>query len=155
MHRITDPRHSEYLSDLVGQRDLHDGFAVLRTQYLEHSEITQRLLVGHPRGGLTKGYTVENGSMSLTYATLWTTAVMLVAPPYPETPWDAAPNLGICERLGFRPFAVIDGTIRAYSYVLKPEHYPRRCDIIWLHERQIWQLAAWCGRADIPFLLRA
>jgi fructose-1,6-bisphosphatase/inositol monophosphatase family enzyme len=151
VHRITRLETSERLNDVVGLRPLQEGLAVLRDAVDLHGSIVQRMMAPRAKGGLLKTHSIETGSMSLSYATLWTTGVMLVTAPFGETPWDLAPNLGISLKLGFVPFIIVDDTVLPYQYPLTPEPYRREGEVVWLHQNQLAEFYAWCHANKIRF----
>jgi fructose-1,6-bisphosphatase/inositol monophosphatase family enzyme len=99
--RITDYDHCEKLG-INTSKPLRDQYVILRflPEIHEDSEEIRKLI--NPHNGYFKGYEIESGSIGITMARLWKQEVAaVVLPPFPETPWDSCPVLGISQKLGF------------------------------------------------------
>jgi fructose-1,6-bisphosphatase/inositol monophosphatase family enzyme len=151
VHRISRFEKSRQLNGVAGREDLHDGIAILRDSVALHSKVVQRMMRPHGKGGLVRTHTIQTGSMALSYASLWCSGAALIAPPWPDTPWDLAPPLGISQRLGYLSFSIIDGIVCPFDYQLKLEPGERPFEVLWVHHRQAAGLYKWCASNKVLF----
>lgn len=134
------------------ERPLADQHVLLRDPGWEHSLRARWLFEpGRYEGGaLFKSIQIGGGSIGIGMARLWKGEVGgTILLPSAETPWDANPVLGICQRLGF---VNLDITGRGFSPPYKPKpvrnilHRERETLII--HESRVPELMAWMKRPE-------
>jgi fructose-1,6-bisphosphatase/inositol monophosphatase family enzyme len=102
VHRISEYGHAERLLPAT-DRALDRLYILLRKRPEEYDSSLLRSLVASPKGGgAFLDIDVTGGSIGISMARLWKGEVgaAIVGSDH-ETPWDANPVLGICERLGF------------------------------------------------------
>jgi len=101
-HRISEYGHAELLapSTALGLDQRH---ILLRKRPEDHASPLLRALIASPQdGGAFENFEVTGGSIGISMARLWKGEVgAAIVGSAHETPWDANPVLGICEKLGF------------------------------------------------------
>jgi hypothetical protein len=127
------------------QRPLARQMALLRNMPEDHHPLIARLARPVGLGGAVKEYEITSGSIGLSMSRLWKGEVGLHALTAGiETPWDAAPLLGICGKLGMvwlRPDA--DGTaLEEYEPLPSEVVYRRDHDTVVVHRANVAELLA-------------
>lgn len=142
VHRIHDYDTAEQLS--VSRRNLGREYVQLFRSPLRYSEPTQVLL--RPQTGLFKDIEISGGSLGIGLARLWKSEVAAaILPPYPETPWDMSPVIGISLQLGF-VFMVYSRKSKrweAYEPLIPKVIMPRVNDLLIIHSSNVEQLREW------------
>jgi len=108
VHRISEYGFGENLI-ADERRKLGQQVILLRERPENHSALTRRMVAPQPAGGLFKDFEIASGSIGVSTARLWKGEVgAVLLKPQVETPWDSAPVLGICRRMGYRMFVPDD-----------------------------------------------
>jgi fructose-1,6-bisphosphatase/inositol monophosphatase family enzyme len=102
VHRISEFGHAELLTPST-DRGLGELYVLLRQRPEEHaSQLLRDLTMSAKHGGAFDGIEVTGGSIGISMARLWKNEVgAAIIGSAHETPWDANPVIGICQKLGF------------------------------------------------------
>lgn len=147
VHRISEYGHAERLF-VDRARPLADQYVLLRKRREEHSPLLRRALAPHAEGGLCDDLEITGGSIGISMARLWKGEVgAAVLGSAHETPWDATPVVGICQKLGFVFLAPDPSGARFTRCEVRPlkevEHGPHEWLVV--HESRLTEVAAWQG----------
>jgi fructose-1,6-bisphosphatase/inositol monophosphatase family enzyme len=128
VHRITEYETSEVLTP--ASAPLATRYVLLRDPPDVYSETARNLLKTF------KSYEIEGGSIGTWMARLWKDEVgALLLPPSIETPWDAAPVIGICTRMQFGFYRPNGPTWLRYDPILSPTLTHRDHDLLVINPR--------------------
>jgi fructose-1,6-bisphosphatase/inositol monophosphatase family enzyme len=150
VHHIDESGTAVDLAAVVDRtRPLADQVALLREMPEDHHPLLARLAQPVRRGGVFKEYQTTSGSIGLSMSRLWKGEVGMhaMAAGY-ETPWDRAPLVGICQRLGMvwlRPTDDGDGLV-AVPPTLSRQVYRREFDVMVVHRSKVAELQAAASR---------
>ena len=135
-------------------RPLTKQYVLLRNMPSKQPRVINRMTAEVEDGGLFKDAEVGGGSIGMLFARLWKGEIGAIAlNPNHDTPWDMAPIIGICRRLGFKFFKVIEdevgstlGTLVPYDPALtKTVYYKPHSELI-IHESHEQELRDWLSR---------
>lgn len=146
VHRISEYGHAERLMPAT-DRPLDDLYLLLRKRPEDYTSPLLRSLIASPKnGGAFRDIEVTGGSIGISMARLWKgeVAAAIVGSDY-ETPWDANPVIGICERLGFVFLEPDDATgqfVRRPPVALTEVVHGGNHRLV-VHESYLGQIEAW------------
>lgn len=145
VHRISEYGFGEQLA-IPESLELRSQHILLRERPERLSSLVRKLIQPPETGGLFHDFEIATGSIGVSTARLWKGEVgaTLLKPKY-DTPWDTAPVVGICERLGFvmlEPNSSQDGW-RQVEIGVPDKTVPRANEQLIIHRSRLAELRAW------------
>jgi fructose-1,6-bisphosphatase/inositol monophosphatase family enzyme len=105
---------------------LSSQYALLRNPPRKQPALINKLTDCPENGGLFKNIEVSGGSIGTAFSKLWKGEVgAIVLEPNFDTPWDLAPIIGICRRLGFKFYKVEEDTSDTNKFGTLVENEPK------------------------------
>jgi fructose-1,6-bisphosphatase/inositol monophosphatase family enzyme len=148
VHRISQYNTAEELR-ADQSKPLSKQYCLLIEQPRKHSTLVRRLAGVDANTHLFAGVEVNGGSIGTAMARLWKGEVGgVVLPPYPLTPWDFAPILGISEQLGF-VFLRLNPQAQVFeNFNPKPSArvQAQPDELLVIHPGRLGELNEWLGR---------
>lgn len=139
VYRISEFETAERLAH--EPRPLAEQYILLRDPERAYGDASRMLLARF------KSFEIEGGSIGIWLARLWKREVgAALLPPAWETPWDAAPVVGISRRLGYvhlRPGQ--DGAWQRFEPAIAPVVSRREHDLLIVHEADLPSLGVRIG----------
>lgn len=149
VHRISQYDTNEPIS-IDPARTLSEQVVLLVRRPSAYSALTRRMSGCEDDKALFRDLEITRGSIGIAMARLWKGEVgAVVMSPYPLTPWDFTPLLGISEKLGCCFLAGDPETGRFGPIELGPsdqtQHLNR--ELLVIHRSRLAELEAWQGEA--------
>jgi fructose-1,6-bisphosphatase/inositol monophosphatase family enzyme len=131
---------------------LSEKYLILREHPTDYSPLAQKLANPLKHNGLFKNVEISSGSIGLNFARVWgATCGGILMRPGTKTPWDTLPVLGICNKLGYVWFRILDetNTIEAHTPLVLPRPYYQPHETLVIHQNKVEDLRNWCDRFEI------
>jgi fructose-1,6-bisphosphatase/inositol monophosphatase family enzyme len=149
IHRISEYGKAQPL-EADPARPLAEQHVLLRNLPEFYPAVVRGLVSGDRP--LFRGADVTGGSIGLSLARLWKGEVGAAAIlPSHDTPWDLAPVLGICDRLGFVFLRVGGDVLEEYRPTVPKQPRPRDFAQLVVHRSRVAELANWLGPGKTRF----
>jgi fructose-1,6-bisphosphatase/inositol monophosphatase family enzyme len=152
VHRISEYGFGEQLC-IPETLELGQQHILLRERPERLSSLVRRLIAPQETGGLFHDFEIATGSIGVSTARLWKGEVgaTLLKPKY-DTPWDTAPVVGICRRLGFvmlEPDANQE-CWRQIEMTVPDKTLPRASEQLIVHRSRLPELMGWTQADSRP-----